>query len=247
VQALNAFRPSILYAYPSAAEFLARLCIQENLRFEVSLVVTSSEMFLPTARTLVSEAFCARTVDYYGQAERVAFAYSVDGGEYRFLGSYGVVELDGDDQHSIDPTYEVLGTNLHNFGQVLLRYRTGDSIQLNRGQTDLKAVCLGIDSFPRLEGRLDDALVGSEGRRYVGINHIPRSLEQYGRFQFVQARPNHVLIQVEGAAPEVVGKPAPVMERARLKLPPDFEVEIAFVDQLTRTAAGKTPFVLRAV
>ena len=88
-------------------------------------------------------------------------------------------------------------------------------------------------------------VIGRDGRRFVAMNFIPRGLEEYGRFQFIQERPNQVTINLAGWSPRVKDQPEPVIRRARLMLAEDFDVDIHFVDKLERTAAGKIPFLIR--
>ena len=240
MDALRALRPSILYVMPTPAEYLADLMLERGITFEVPLVFSSSEVLTDTARHKMRAAFNARCIDYYGQAERVSAAYAIEPGRYHFLGASAVTELpmEGDRR-------EVVGTNLHNRSQLLLRYRTGDLLQDNPAEDAIPAIATGLVPFSGIRGRSGDVLVGRDGRKFNAIDHIPRSLDQYGRFQFVQERPNSVIIQMAGWSEQVKGQSDPVVRRARLMLSDDFDVEVRFVDQLEKTAAGKTPFVVR--
>jgi acyl-coenzyme A synthetase/AMP-(fatty) acid ligase len=55
--------------------------------------VTSSEVVRPEAWRLTEQMFGARLHDYYGQAERIAFAYATAPREYRFSCAYSFVEF----------------------------------------------------------------------------------------------------------------------------------------------------------
>jgi phenylacetate-CoA ligase len=60
-------------------------------------------------------------LDYYGQAERVAFAYATAPGEYRFLPGYAHVEFEPADSEGGNKLYEIVGTSLWNRAMTLIR------------------------------------------------------------------------------------------------------------------------------
>jgi phenylacetate-coenzyme A ligase PaaK-like adenylate-forming protein len=236
--AIRAFRADVLYAYPSAAGNLARLSehLSGGLRFP--LVLTSSETLPTRDRLMLERVFGAATVDYYGQAERVAFAWSVEPGRYFFLGAYGKVEL----MAEADSSREVIGTAFANTAQLLLRYRTGDRAQL-APDADLDRVALGLDPFERVSGRLGDVLYGPAGELFVGIDHIPRQFDHIEAMQFVQAEPDRVRVLVQTPDPSDALRDA-VVAAARQKIGPAVALELEFVEQLRRSGAGKVPFVI---
>jgi len=246
VSALNAFRPDVVLAYPSVAENLIRLMQREGLDFRCALVVTSSERLTPEARAKISDAFDARVFDYYGQAERVACAYSLEPGAYWFVPHYAYVELlDGDDQRG----HEIVGTPLHNVSQILVRYRTGDHIvTAAHDPQHLRDVAAGRLPFEAVLGRTtDNVLLARRGGILVGIDHIPRGLDDLGRFQVIQTAPDQALILVQASGEVPADAERRIMANARTKLPAGFDVRIAFVDDLRRTPSGKTPYVIREV
>ena len=240
IRALEAFRPRILYVMPSAIEYMVDLMAKTGTIFEVPLIFSSSDVLPPGLRSKLQEVFGAKVIDYYGQAERVCAAYSMKHGDYRFLASYGVAEL-----IPREMGWEIAGTGLHNRSQFLVRYLTGDLAQGDLHEADLAAISLGVKPFDRIEGRRGDELVGRDGRMLFAISNIPGTLPEYGRFQFVQDRPNRVTILLAGWSEHVKDKPDPVIGRARRMLPEEFEVDVRFVDRLERTAAGKTPFIIK--
>ena len=75
-ESLENFAPQLLCAYPSALETLARYLRDSGRRLSIPSVVTSSEVFRADAWLLVEKMLGCRLVDYYGQAERIAFAFA---------------------------------------------------------------------------------------------------------------------------------------------------------------------------
>ena len=129
-RALEEFRPDVLWAYPTALESLCLLLLRAGKRLSVPRVLTSSEMLAPHIWALAREALGSELLDYYGQAERVAFAYAQRPQEYRFLPGYAHVELHPTAPEGEHVLYEIVGTNLWNFAMPLPRYRTGDLVRL---------------------------------------------------------------------------------------------------------------------
>ena len=93
-RAFEEFRPDVLWAYPTALESLCLLLLRAGRKLSVPRVLTSSEMLAPHLWQLARDALGAELLDYYGQAERVAFAYATAPGEYRFLPGYAHVEFE---------------------------------------------------------------------------------------------------------------------------------------------------------
>ena len=91
-----------------------------------------------------SRCLGCRLADYYGQAERIAFASATAAGQYRFQHGYSHVEfIPYDGQHvpsdSRHRLYEIVGTSFWNCLLPIVRYRTGDLVraagELGRART----------------------------------------------------------------------------------------------------------------
>lgn len=245
--ALESFAPECLMAYPTSLESLCRFLQEEGRSLRIPLVVTSSETLTPQTRRLAQEVLEAELVDYYGQAERVAFAYSFREDEYRFLPGYALVELlpVGDEDGMV--LYEIVGTNLWNLRMPLVRYRTGDLIRLPAGLSEAhrEAICYGVEPFRGVLGRCGDYLVAPDGAHLMGIDHIPREVEHVVRIQVIQETLHRVRILVVPAPGFSERDRQQILHNASLKLPAEMQVEIEVVEELERTAQNKIPFVIR--
>lgn len=245
--ALESFAPDCLMAYPTSLESLCRLLQKAGRSLHIPLVVTSSEMLTSQTRRLAQEVLGAELMDYYGQAERVAFAYSFREGEYRFLPGYAMVELllVGEEDGMV--LYEIVGTNLWNLRMPLVRYRTGDLIRLPAGLSEAhrEAIRYGVEPFPGVLGRYGDYLVAPDGAHLMGIDHIPREVEHVVRMQVIQETLHRVRILVVPTPGFSERDRQQILHNASLKLPAEMRVEIEIVEELERTAQNKTPFVIR--
>jgi phenylacetate-CoA ligase len=244
---LREFRPDVLWVYPTALESLCRLLLGAGLQLAIPRVHASSEILGPHTWRLARLALNAPAIaDYYGQAERVAFASAFAPGEYRFLPAYARVELvrfapDGD-----NTLYEIVGTSLWNLAMPLVRYRTGDLVRLpaSWGADELEEVACGARPFSGVLGRSGEFLLTPEGARITGINHFPREVANVHRIQVIQERVDEVRLLVladAGYAPEDAER---LLANVRAKLPPSMRVSVERCERLEQTALGKTPFVI---
>lgn len=248
-EALQQFQPQCLYAYPSCAESLCRLLLLEEARLSIPYCITSSEKPSPALASLLREALGASWVDYYGQAERVAFAYALQPSEYYFLPGYAFVELIPVEESGDEILYEIVGTSLWNLAMPLVRYRTGDLIRLPRalGSHEIELIRWGLKPFSGVEGRMGDYLISPEGGVLMGIDHLPRYVENVIRMQVIQESLDKVRILVipdQGFGEKNLRQ---IEHNIALKLPPSMHVTIEIVDELERTAQNKTPFVIRRI
>ena len=246
-RALRAFRPDVLWVYPTALESLCRLLLAARLQFSVPRVLASSEVLGTHAWRLARLALGAPALaDYYGQAERVAFAVAFEPEVYRFLTGYSAVELVPVVNEGESILYEIVGTTLWNLAMPLVRYRTGDLVRLPAAwdENALEEVALGTRAFAGVHGRSGEFLLTPEGARITGINHFPREVGHVRRIQVIQEGVDEVRLLVlaeAGYAPQDAQR---LLSNVRAKLPPSMRVTLELCERLEQTALGKTPFVI---
>ena len=247
--ALEDFAPSVLTVYPSAALNFMKLLERSDVRLSIPVILSSSEMLSSTLHVALEHYFGCQVINRYGQAERVCHAYSTRPDEFYFNPCYGRVELVGVDG-SDDPLFRrlrIVATNHWNSVMPLVRYDTGDYLLVPQGysEADIAEVVQGRRPFIRLEGRDGEYLLTSEGVRIIGLNQIPREVNNVLQLQLVQRSFDSVTVNVV-ALPSFSSKDAKqIVQQARDKIPGSIEISVNVVDHLAANAAGKTPFVLR--
>jgi phenylacetate-CoA ligase len=245
-EALEGFAPDVLWAYPTAVESLCVQLARAGRKLALGRVLTSSEMLHPEAWHFVARTLGCRLLDYYGQAERVAFAYAQTPGEYRFLPGYSHVELLPVGEDAGDTLCEIVGTSLWNRAMPLVRYRTGDLVRVPGawGAAQLEEVALGLRPFAGVLGRDSEMLISPEGVRLTGINHLPRDVAHVVRIQVIQETVSEVRILVVPIERFSAADETQLRGNVAKKLPASMRVRIERVDSLERTRLGKTPFVI---
>jgi len=249
VDQLAAFEPEYLWVYPSSLEALCALVLQQGGRLRVPVVLSSSEVLPQRVRGLASAALGCQVIDYYGQAERVAFAYSFQEREYRFLPGYAHVELLPAGSREDYDLYEVVGTCLWNTAMPLIRYRTGDLVRVSRGLDEkaLTEICHGCASFLGVEGREQEYVISPDGARLIGLNHLAWGLDDVIQMQIIQKSRQQLRVLVVAGPRYNADSEAQLMSNLRAYFPASMSTEVDRVERLHRTASGKTPFIIREV
>jgi phenylacetate-CoA ligase len=245
-QGLSSFDPDVLMAYPTSLEALCRHLERTGTTLRLPRVLCSSEMLNPSVWHDAQRLLGGSLLDYYGLAERVAFAYATAPGEYRFLPAYAHVELVQVGEEGDQSIYEIVGTSLWNLSMALIRYRTGDLIRIPSawGAAELEELSLGLRTFAGVLGRSGDILLTPEGVTAPGINQFPRDVPHVVRIQVIQESLQRVRILVLAGTGYCSLDEQQLLRNIRLKLPQSMEVSIEPSESLERTALGKTPYVI---
>lgn len=243
---IDEFAPECLLGYPTSLEALCFLLKRAKRRLHIPAVLCSSEVLHPRVWQAARETLNCHLLDYYGQAERVAFAHATAPGEYRFLPGYAHVEFEPAGREGEHKLYEIIGTPLWNRSMALIRYRTGDLIRVPAawGERELEELALGLRSFSGVLGRDSDILVTPDGVKVTGISHFQRDVANIVRIQVIQESASKVVILVLPMDEYSERDRDRLLHNAREKLPRSMHVEIRSVTALERTARGKTPFVI---
>ncbi|WP_022945844.1 phenylacetate--CoA ligase family protein [Pseudoalteromonas ruthenica] len=236
IDAMVEFGVDVIQAYPSSIVSLAKYLQSCDTYYPAPLksVITSSESLSAEDRALIESRFKCKVFDWYGLFERVAAIANCEHGNYHLLNDYAEVEL-----HHIDGNrYELIGSNLNNALFPLIRYRTGDFVQLSDEQS-----CPCGRHYPvisAIEGRQGDYLVAEQGQKVYVLNHIPKGVDGLLGCQFVQHRLGAVEVRVQ-----IDDRRFDEHQRQQLisntkeRLGQSMQVKVTPVSQLEKTASGK--------
>ena len=236
IDAMVEFGVDVIQAYPSSIVSLAKYLQSCDTYYPAPLksVITSSESLSAEDRALIESRFKCKVFDWYGLFERVAAIANCEHGNYHLLNDYAEVEL-----HHIDGNrYELIGSNLNNSLFPLIRYRTGDFVQLSDEQS-----CPCGRHYPvisAIEGRQGDYLVAEQGQKVYVLNHIPKGVDGLLGCQFVQHRLGAVEVRVQ-----IDDRRFDEHQRQQLisntkeRLGQSMQVKVTPVSQLEKTASGK--------
>lgn len=241
VQSLREYAPDILFCYPSSlAALLAYVGSTDGLH--IPLVFASSEILHPETIALARKRLGCDIVDLYGHAERVALAYSMNGDAYHFLPAYGHVELIPCGTGKA----RIIATSLRPNGQLFVRYETGDiALTGDLPPGELPRVALGLAPFQGIDGRDSEFIALEDGRRIIGLNHIPRGVKGVANVQLHHSAPEVVDIYIVPEHTFGAHSRRAILDNFYAKFPSYVNAKLWLVEAPVREPNGKAPLYLR--
>jgi phenylacetate-CoA ligase len=158
IDELNAFAPTVIATYPTAAAWLADAACRGSLNFAPTEVWTGGETLSAAVRQRVELALGCTVRNSYGASEFISIAWECSRGQLHANTDWVILEP-VDERNRPMPAGQLscstLLTNLANHVQPLIRYDLGDQVTVHHAR------CACGSSFPVIEvqGRRDDALV----------------------------------------------------------------------------------------
>jgi len=243
IEALQQFKPQILQAYPSTAFTLANYMDKVSAPpLAVPYVYTGSEILYPYQREII-EQYIGKVMDFYGMAERVAFASECEFGNMHLNTDYSFVEIVDDGGNPTDDFGYVVGTTFHNQLMPLIRYRLSDRTKWKPGQ------CPCGRPYPMIEpitGKFEDIIYGSEGQpispsivtfAFKGVHSIEKSqVAQTGPGKWeVRIVPSEGYSEEDGK--QLIGNIHTLVDE-------NISIQLKRVDDIPRTSAGKYRWVV---
>lgn len=175
IAALRRYKPGFLKGLPSNLYVLALLCREHGVSdITFKAVFSQGEQLPHKYRILIEDTFSCSVRDSYGHIERTAAISQCPHGSYHTHPDYGLIELLPIKIDALEPTgpdtfyAEIIGTSLHNMAMPLIRYQTGDIVEVDKDP----AACPCGRNFPairRIFGRRSDAIITPDKRALTGL------------------------------------------------------------------------------
>lgn len=207
VQALNAFAPTAIATYPTAAALLADEAARGALRIRPREIWTGGEYLAPAMRAHIARHLGGAVRNSYGASEFLAMAWECAHGQLHVNADWVVLEPVDEKFQPVpagQPSASVLLTNLANHVQPLVRYDLGDQVTLPAGRCS----CGSPLPVLQVQGRHDEPLVMA-GRAGQSVTLLPLALstvleDHAGVFDFylrqTDARTLELQLPLEGEA-----------------------------------------------
>ncbi len=247
---LNQIKPVFIQAYPSAAEYFARLMHEKGLRlnFRPKAIMLGSENIYNEQISFIENVFDARVHTWYGQAERVCLAsWSKNSKLFHVFPQYGLTELidsNGSEVTGENQTGEIVSTGFYNFAMPFIRYRTMDlATHTNEKSQD----GMNYRLFKRIEGRLQELIVTSKGRliSMTAINMHDETFDNVKQFQFYQDTPGKLILNIVPSEKLIEKDLQRIYDNLKRKVGDDTDLEIKLVKSIPRTKTGKLRFLVQ--
>ena len=245
IAALRQYKIKYLLGYPSALGLLARMALDLNLKIPVMKVVfTNAEVLFPAQRESIALAFGCRVVDTYGMSELTAAGSECQQGAMHLWPETGIVEVlaeDSDRPLPVGHSGRLVCTGLLNVDMPLIRYEVGD-----RGALSAQPECAcgrGLPILGHIEGRLDDVLVGLDGRQVGRLDSIFKSDLDVQEAQIMQEKPGTIQVRLVPGR-DYSERTAQVIKQRVIERLGNVQVEIKILERIPRGANGKFKYVI---
>lgn len=202
VAQLNAFNPSIVATYPTAAVMLAELAARGDLDIRPKEIWTGGETLTAAARQRVRDVFGAAVRNHYGASEFLCMGWECSHGHLHVNADWVILEPVDAQGQPVAPgalSHTTLLTNLANQVQPLIRYDLGDQIRMHAPGCECGSMLPRIE----VEGRVDDPLWmdGSDGRPVMllplALSTVMEEDAGVFDFQLEQREANTLLLRLE--------------------------------------------------
>lgn len=244
--ALNRFQPDYLVGYASAHFFLARMILEKELRVHQPIaVLTSSEILTAEMRTVIQSAYRCPVFDAYSGVEACCQISECEHHTLHESPDMGIIELIDTTGRRVQDgeSGEIIATGLLNFEQPLIRYRTGDLAV----RTPNRCACKRqMTAYAEIIGRLEDTVVGVDGREMVRFHGIFTGLPGVRAGQVIQNTKTDFLVKliVDSSFHEQVKDE---MTRRFAERLGDVRVQYQLVERIEPTHGGKFRAVISNV
>jgi phenylacetate-CoA ligase len=241
-QELQRFGATHLRAYPSAAYDLATFIAEAGMSVRLDAVITGSEMLYDFQRRRIESTFGCKVFDFYGMAERVAFAAECEHGRMHVNPEYGIVEIVDEHGRPTDGEGMIVGTSLHNHVVPLIRYRMNDSARWSREPCPCGRTYPVIE---RIGGRLADQLYDLDGRAVncTIIGFAFDGMRNIRRAQVAQTAADRWVIRIVPAPNYTAADGQRVLDALAAQVSARVHAHVELVSQLPAQANGKFKWV----
>jgi phenylacetate-coenzyme A ligase PaaK-like adenylate-forming protein len=253
VEALNAYRPTVIATYPTAAAMLAEEANRGNLRHMPAEVWTGGETLRPSVRCAIEKGLRCKVRNSYGASEFISLAWECSLENLHLNADWAILEPVDIHGHPAPPgefSHTTLLTNLANVVQPLIRYDLGDQIRLHPGE------CGCGCSLPVIEvrGRRDDPLLMA-GKNGDLVTLLPLALTTVLEdeaavfdFQLVQQNDRTLVLRLPLAGSDGVAVAdrcrAALMRFGKLQELKPFKLIVELEQSITRGRSGKAQRIL---
>ena len=240
---LRKSRPPWLHGYPSMLAVLASYIQEtgEGLGYRVRWVTTGAENLLPQQREVISRAFGATPRQSYGMTEAVANFSECECGHLHIDEDFAAVEFV---PFASGSGYRVIGTNLSNPAMPLIRYDTGDVVQVVGDTCPCGRPGRFVD---RVDGRKEDYVMLRDGTRIGRMDHVFKDMIHVREAQIYQKEPGAILVRIVRTAGFGKADEQALLKAFHLRLGYEVSIAVEYYEMLARTKSGKLRFVISEI
>jgi phenylacetate-CoA ligase len=247
VDALRKHGIQWMTGYAVSYYLLAQLILDQKLQVpKLRAIVTTSEKLTSDMRDIMERAWRTRVFEEYSTVESALFASECQRGRLHLSPDAGVVEILRPDGTPCDPGEpgEVVTTSLIRNYQVFIRYRLGD---VAAWDAEPCPCGLAMPVIKEVVGRVEDVVVGPDGRLMVRFHGIFADQPYIREGQIIQEAIDHIRVKVVPAAGFGQADIDDVVRRIQQRLTSSVRVSVEEVQSIPRNKSGKFQAVINRV
>ena len=139
----------------------------------------------------------------------------------------------------------IVGTSLWNERQVFIRYDIGDFASVASMTEDTRRLIeLGLAGFRDIDGRSSERIDLKDGRRVIGLNHLPRGVPGASSIQFKHVQPELVEAFLVPSVEYGHDTDSALNRNFYAKFPPEIVLKITKIDVPIRSRSGKVNLLI---
>jgi phenylacetate-CoA ligase len=244
VSAIEKYKPKYMTGYAMSNYFLARFIEEAGIKVKpLQAVITSSEKLTQEMRDTFERVYHCKTYDSYSGVEACSLISECEHGTLHVSEDVGFIEFIKEDGSDAKPgeVGEMICTGFLNYDQPLIRYRIGDMARLSNNQ---QCAC-GRDMpiIDEIVGRVEDTVIGPDGREMVRFHGIFINLPSVVEGQIIQHTLNQFEIKLVVSQTITEQELATIRSRMESQLGV-IALEINIVPFIERNANGKFKAVI---
>lgn len=251
VATISAWRPAMLFGYPSSLSLIACHARKQGARMDelgIKVAFVTSERLYDDQREVISSVFGCPVANGYGGRDAGFIAHECPEGRMHLSAEDIVVEILGEDGRPVasGDTGEIVVTHLATADFPFVRYRTGDLGALD----DTSCPCgRGLPVLKEIQGRTTDFVVARDGTVMHGLALIyaVRALPGIERFKILQHDISRTEVLIVPGAEFQSSHNNYISKEFKARLGQDVAIDIALVDNIPKEKSGKFRYVISKV
>jgi phenylacetate-CoA ligase len=246
LEGLQKHRVEYMTGYAMSNFFLARFIKENHLTApELKAVLPSSEKLAPEMRHLFKEVYNCKTFDSWGSVEACGMVSECGHGSLHINPDAGIIEILDKGLNPVEDGVagDVYCTGLLNFDQPLIRYKIGDSMIRS---SEPCACGRNMPVIKEIVGRIEDVVIGKDGREMVRFHSLFYGLEKIRKAQVIQESVERIEIKIEAGSPLSAAEENIIRQRVISQLG-EIDMAITRVDFIPLNRNGKFQAVISKV
>jgi phenylacetate-CoA ligase len=251
VREIRAFRPKMLFGYPSALAYVAEHASKRGVRLDdlgIKVAFVTAEKLYDAQRLQIERQFACKVANGYGGRDAGFIAHQCPVGGAHITAEDIIVEIIGADDLPVAAGQpgEIVVTHLATADYPFIRYRTGDVGVLD---TAICACGRGLPLLKEVQGRKNDFVKAVDGTIMHGaaLTYVLRDLPGLLKFKVVQESLERVTVQLVTETDNLADVAQKIVNDFKARLGASVCVDVQRVAEIAPEKSGKYRFVISRI